>query len=132
MVLKLKEICISFIARHFDVVPNFDSKLLHSVHKEAIIEQLGNHDLFNYANKFRNCNTSSDSEHFRYQQTIVRNFFDSRMDSLKFNNCVQLNDSFLRLIAATPSFSVRSATFIRCHQVTGEVNKYFELNLNST
>ena len=119
MVLKLKEICISFIARHFDAMPNFDSKLLHSVHKEAIIEQLGNHDLFNYANKFRDC-TASASEQFRYQQTIVRYFFDSRMDSLKFNNCVQLNDSFLKLIAATPSFSVRSATFIRCHQLTGE------------
>jgi hypothetical protein len=103
MVLSLKDICLNYIAREFDTIPNFNHALLHSADKETIIERLINHSLLDVpSNKLEQRKVSSASELSRmkadYQSSLVHNFFNGHLDTLRFNGCNQITDQFLRLI----------------------------------
>jgi hypothetical protein len=103
MVLSLKDICLNFIAKEFDTIPNFNHTLLHAANKETVIERLINHSLLDApSNKLAKRKVTSHADlatiSAQYQTSLVRNFFNGHLDTLKFNACNQINDRFLRLI----------------------------------
>ena len=68
MVLKLNELCLSFIAKEFFFLKNFDPNLLHANHKEKIIERLVNHKWIVLDKN----NTENDN---LYQKKMIEYFF---------------------------------------------------------
>ena len=120
MVLQLREICLNCIARSFSTIPNFDFTLLHSGDKEKVIERLANHDLLNLSNKFNEEASISPQEEFRYRHSLIKNFFNGCLNSITFDNCTQLDDTFLELIVQLSSkLSVKSITINNCTKLSG-------------
>ena len=106
MVLNLKDICLNYIAKEFDTIPNFNSSLLDAVNKETIIERLINHNLLDVlSNKLetRKIASKADLDKLRthYQSSLIKNFFNGYLDTLRFNGCSQVTNDFLRLIKLT-------------------------------
>ena len=128
MVLKLREICLNSIARSFYTISNFDSTLLHAGDREKVIERLANHNLFNLHNKF-NEDASSSEDELKYRQSLVRNFFYGHLDSVKFDSCSELDDSFLHLIVKlTPEkLFIRYFTINNCEKLSGWSHIYYEI-----
>lgn len=120
MVLKLREVCLNSIARSFYTIPNFDSTLLHAGDREKVIERLANHGLLNLHNKF-NENDSSSSDELQYRRSLIRSFFYGHLDSVRFDSCFQLDDSFLQLIVqhAPEKLLIRSIAINNCDKLSG-------------
>jgi hypothetical protein len=120
MVLKLKDICLNYIARNFLVIKNFNHKLLSSAQKENIIERLANHNmLLEFPSSFN----SQSIEGENYQKSLIENFFNGYLDSVIFNNCNQLDDIFIQLITKLVSSNdlvIKSIAIIRCYKLTGK------------
>ncbi len=133
MVPKLNELCLSFIAREFFFLKGFDPNLLHSSHKEKIIERLVNHkwivldknntlDLFHSSLKLENDNL--------YQKKMIEYFFNGHQESLKLNDCIQVNDDLLRKISVlnrdesfNRKYFFKSLKIKRCQNITGKILK---------
>ena len=134
MVLKLKDICLNFIAKEFYSIQNFDNTLLNSAHKEKIIERLGNHDWLNYTPNSNDNVNDKDQLAFKnklYQESLVHNFFNGHFHCLKFDGCSQLNDNFLKLISEInhlkdekTKLHFKLLLINRCHYITGKIKKY--------
>ena len=133
MVLKLNELCLSFIAKEFYFIKNFDSNLLHANHKEKIIERLVNHKWLALDK-----NTTPSLLHSRlqlendnlYQLKMIDYFFNGHQESLKFNDCNQVNDNLLRQISIfnkdenlNRKLFFKSLKINRCHNITGRLKK---------
>ena len=122
MVLKLKEICLTCIAKEFHKIASFDYTLLNTSHKEIIIERLINHSLINYENKFNTSNNEINNDLIRlnYRKCLIKNFFNGNLTSIKFNSCHQVNDSFLELIANQINvLKFKCLTINGCNSLTG-------------
>ena len=117
MVLKLKELCLTFISKEFWQLKNFDHTLLSSQHKEIIIERLANHSLFNYRNKYNNFEIEDESfKNEQYRQKMLDYFFDGFLTYIKFNSCSQLDDSLCVLISKQKNtLKFKSLLINRCH-----------------
>ena len=123
MVLKLDEICLNYITNNFYSIQAFDCTLLHTIHKEKIIERLANHNLLQANGKF---NLIVANDQLKYQRSIVNYFFNGNLNYFKFNCCQDLNDSFLKLIAYNSrKLIVKSLILNKCNQVSGNFIKYF-------
>ncbi len=119
MVLELKEICLTFIAREFNRIKNFDYTLLNTSHKEIIIERLVNHSLINYQNKFNNT-IATQSSNTNYRVKLISSFFNGYLNCLKFNSCSQLDADFLELISTQRNvLRFKSLIINRCNNLTG-------------
>ena len=120
MVLDLKEICLTFIAKEFNKIRNFDYTLLNTTHKEIIIERLVNHSLVNYKNKFNNA-PSNQSTNFSYRLKLIKSFFNGYLNCLKFTSCIHLDDSFLELVSTQKDVLKFKCLIInRCNNLTGK------------
>jgi hypothetical protein len=127
MVLKLKDICLTCIAKEFDKIENFNSSLLHAAHKEIIIELLANHGLLEKRpSSASDSNATAEIENATYQQALIDYFFEGHLKSLRFNYCEQLSNKFLTLVAKQASsrldekkLIVNSLKIVGCKKVTG-------------
>lgn len=132
MVLKLREICLNFVTKNFDTISNFDQSLLYSPDKEKIIERLANHNLLSLNNKYNNRKSYSETEECLFRQRLIRNFFTGHLNSIKFNGCTQLDDSFLVMLVQIPANQLvfKSINFYKCRILTGKlIFKYFNFFL---
>ena len=126
MVLELKELCLSYIAKHFDQIQNFDHSLLHAAHKEKIIERLANH---NWLVPEHNDCDSDNEDHVTiqcaqaYQNKLVESFFNGHLNSLTFSECGQLDDAFLEKIAQISKIKLCFKAFKinKCPNISGEL-----------
>ncbi len=135
MVLKLKDICLNFIAKEFYSIQSFDNTLLNSTHKEKVIERLGNHDWLKLTDLNENIN-DKDQLAFRnklYQESLIHHFFNGRLNCLKFDGCSQLDDHFLKLISEINQLKdektklhFKSLLINRCHYITGKIQFIFK------
>ena len=123
MVLKLSEICLNFIAKEFTAIKNFDHRLLHSRHKEILIQRFIDHDLF-YSQKEFDSKRFNPNLNGTYQQVLVSNFFNGHLDSIQFRFCPQIDDDFLRLVAAQKHYGdliIKSLLIRKCSNIKGDV-----------
>ena len=122
MVLKLKDICLNFIAKNFTDISNFNHKLLSSAQKEIIIERLANHNWLS--------TLSIDIQSIEsYQKSLIQYFFNGCLNAVIFNDCYQLDDNFIELITQLVSSNelvIKSIAIIRCYKLTGiKINIFF-------
>ncbi len=111
MFLKLKNICLNFIARNFFKIENFDPTLLSSAQKVAIIELLATHDLLHNENNNQ-----------IYQRNLILNFFNGHFAELLFDCCDQIDEAFLQLICqfiTSADLSFTALTVKKCNKLTG-------------
>jgi hypothetical protein len=135
MVLKLNELCLSFIAREFFLIKNFDHSLLHASHKEKIIERLVNHNwLALEKNTHSLLYSRLETENTDlFQRKLIEYFFNGYQESLKLNHCSQVNDDFLKQISvynkdanSNKKLYFRALKINRCQNVTGIRKKNFK------
>ena len=100
---------------------------MHANHKEKIIERLVNHKWIVLDKN----NTENDN---LYQKKMIEYFFNGRQESLKLNDCIQVNDDLLRQISVlnrdesfNRKYFFKSLKIKRCQNITG---KTFKKNTN--
>ena len=138
MVLKLRDICLNFVAKEFKQIRNFDPLCLSSSQRELIIERLMDHDLldltaFTDSPLNKNVSTNSmDTNEFdwldkSYKRDLIRCFFNGIIRSLTFNINQQVNDQFVKMIRQfgdcdcqhRRALRFRSLCINRCNKITG-------------
>ena len=125
MVLKLKDICLNFIAKNFTDISNFNHKLLSSAQKEIIIERLANHNWLSNSSNIQSIES--------YQKSLIQYFFNGYLNAVIFNDCYQLDDNFIELVTKLVSSNelvIKSIAIIRCYKLTGiKINIFFAVLL---
>lgn len=135
MVLKLRDLCLNFVAKEFKHMRNFDPRCLSSSQRELIIERLLTHDLLDLSccyssSKHRRSTTSStsgtnDELDNQHKRDLIRCFFNGTIQALTLNASQHVNDDFVKMIRqfgasekALP-LRFRSLCINRCRNISG-------------